>query len=128
MARFTIPADRFPLHFVPVHTSAGMVEFIDHVAEVDDEDLAAALREVPAVFGITEDGGPEPDDDPDDPDGENDGDESGDDADADDGEVERPSVRAPKAAWVAYAEEAHDIPAAEAEAMTKAELIETFGG
>ncbi|MEU9839738.1 hypothetical protein AB0C69_11010 [Actinomadura sp. NPDC048032] len=107
MARFTIPAERFPHALVPIRTRAGLVEFSGHVFETDDEDLAAALREVPAVFGITEDDPPEP---------------------SRDGEAERPSTRAPKAEWVAYAEKAHDTPASEAEAMTKAELIEKFGG
>jgi hypothetical protein len=41
---------------------------------------------------------------------------------------EPPSKRAPKEEWVAYASRVHDIPAEEAEAMTKAELVETFGG
>lgn len=122
MARFTIPAERFPHAVVPIRTRAGVVEFTGQVFETDDEDLAAAVREVPAVFGITEDGPPEPVDEDDEDD------ESGDDASAEGAEVERPSVRAPKSAWVAYAEQAHDIPASEAEAMTKAELIETFGG
>ena len=115
MARFTIPAERFPHAVVPIRTRAGLVEFTGQVFETDDEDLAAALREVPAVFGITEDEPPEP------------GDED-DEEPSEAGGAQRPSVRAPKSAWVAYAEQAHDIPADEAEAMTKAELIETFGG
>lgn len=114
--RFSIDAKRFPSERTPIRTRAGIVEFINQVVDVDDEDLAAALREVPPVFGIAEEGGaPEPEQDDEQRDGEP-------------AVVDRPSVRAPKAAWVAYAEQAHGIPAKEAEEMTKAELIETFGG
>lgn len=118
MARFAIPAARFPWSPVQIRTRAGLVDFIDHAFETDDEDLAAALREVPHVFGIVEEGEPPEWDD------ESDEDET----EPDDEETKRPSVRASKAEWVAYAEQAHGIPAEEAEEMTKAELIETFGG
>lgn len=114
MARFSIDEKRFPFERTPIRTRLGIVEFVNQVAETDDEDLAAALREVPPVFGIVEDDAPEPDDEP----------AAASERDEDD----RPSTRAPKAKWVAYAEQAHGIPAEEAEEMTKAELIETFGG
>lgn len=55
----------------PVRTAAGVVEFRGGLVEVVDAELAAALREVPDVFGITEDepphpppADPEPDDGP----------------------------------------------------------------
>lgn len=107
--------ERFPDGEVPIRTTAGLVWFRAGRAEVDDGDLVEALREVPPVFGIVEEGGAP----------ERDGDAEVDEEPAAAG---RPSVRAPKADWVAYAEQAHGIPAAEAEEMTKAELIETFGG
>lgn len=109
MARFTIPAERFPLSPTPIRTSLGIVEFVDQTADVDDAELAAALREVPAVFGIVEHGAA--------PTG-----------DAMDGDVEAPpSVRAPKAVWVAYASRVHNIPAEEADSMNKADLIKAYG-
>jgi len=111
MARFMIPAERFPLSPALIRTRLGIVEFVDQAADVDDAELAQALREVPAVFGIVE----------------HDAEAVRDPGSAD--EVARPSVRASKAEWVAYV--AHirdDITAEEADSMTKAELIETFGG
>jgi predicted DNA-binding protein with PD1-like motif len=39
-----------------------------------------------------------------------------------------PSKTAPKAAWVDYAVEAHSADRAEAEGLTKADLIELYGG
>lgn len=116
MARFSIDKKRFPFERTPIRTRLGIVWFVDQAAVVDDEDLAAAVREVPPVFGIVEEGG-SPAPAAEEASGGDDGDAS-----------KRPSVRAPKAAWVAYAEQEHGIPAAEAEEMTKAELIETFGG
>ncbi|MBA9003738.1 hypothetical protein [Thermomonospora cellulosilytica] len=40
-----------------MRTTAGIVTFTDGTAHVDDAELAAALREVPDVFGIAEEGG-----------------------------------------------------------------------
>jgi hypothetical protein len=48
--RFT--CSRFPDGEVPIRTKAGVVTFVDGVAEVADPDLAAALLEVPDSFGI----------------------------------------------------------------------------
>lgn len=48
--RFT--CSRFPDGEVPIRTKAGVVTFVDGVAEVTDPDLAAALLEVPDSFGI----------------------------------------------------------------------------
>ncbi|MBB5965059.1 hypothetical protein [Planomonospora venezuelensis] len=39
---------------MPIRTTAGLVYFVDGRAVVEAPELAAALREVPAVFGITE--------------------------------------------------------------------------
>ena len=39
----------------PVRTVAGVVEFTYGTAEVDDAALAAGLRELPDVFGVSED-------------------------------------------------------------------------
>ncbi|WUI02104.1 hypothetical protein OHR68_09940 [Spirillospora sp. NBC_00431] len=113
MARFTIPAERFPWSPVQIRTRAGLVDFVDHAFETDDEGLAAALREVPHVFGIVEEGEQsEQDDDP--------------------GELERPSVRAAKADWVAFAvshsDESKRLSEEDAAAMTKADLVELYGG
>jgi Lsr2 len=54
MAKFA--CGRFPDGVVPIRTVAGIVDFHDGLAEVDDSEVAAALREVPSVFQITEDG------------------------------------------------------------------------
>jgi hypothetical protein len=51
--RFT--CSRFPDGEVPIRTSAGVVTFVDGVAEVEDSALAAALLEVPDSFGIAGD-------------------------------------------------------------------------
>jgi len=48
--RFT--CTRFPDGEIPIRTSAGVVTFVDGVAEVDNPDLAKALLEVPDQFGI----------------------------------------------------------------------------
>lgn len=48
--RFT--CSRFPDGEVPIRTSAGVVMFVDGVAEVEDAELARALMEVPDQFGI----------------------------------------------------------------------------
>lgn len=45
---------RFPDGEAPIRTTAGLVHFKDGSATVDDPELAQALREVPAVFEITE--------------------------------------------------------------------------
>lgn len=47
--------ERFPEGEVPVRTAAGLVWFTDGRADVTDPEVAAALREVPEEFGITED-------------------------------------------------------------------------
>lgn len=39
-----------------IRTAAGIVHFRAGKAQVDDPGLADALRQVPAVFGVTEDG------------------------------------------------------------------------
>ncbi|THV26006.1 hypothetical protein [Glycomyces paridis] len=51
--RFT--CTRFPDGEVPIRTRAGVVMFRGGVADVDDPDLAKALLEVPASFGVAED-------------------------------------------------------------------------
>lgn len=51
--RFT--CSRFPDGEVPIRTAKGVVMFRDGAAEVDDPELAQALLEVPAVFGIGSD-------------------------------------------------------------------------
>lgn len=48
--RFT--CSRFPDGEVPIRTTAGVVTFVDGVAEVEDAELARALMEVPDQFGI----------------------------------------------------------------------------
>lgn len=45
---------RFPDGEVPIRTRLGLVVFTDGRAEVEDPEQAQALREVPDVFGITE--------------------------------------------------------------------------
>jgi hypothetical protein len=52
----TFRCGRFRTGVAHIRTAAGVVDFVDGRAEVDDEKLAAALREVPAVFQITEEG------------------------------------------------------------------------
>ncbi|MCC5580589.1 hypothetical protein IMZ11_33725 [Microtetraspora sp. AC03309] len=47
--------ERFPTGDVPIRTAAGIVWFRDGLAVVDDPEMAAALPDLPAVFGITED-------------------------------------------------------------------------
>ena len=47
---------RFPNGEVPIRTRVGLVVFTDGRAEVTDPEQAQALREVPAAFGITEEG------------------------------------------------------------------------
>ncbi|TDD88358.1 hypothetical protein [Actinomadura rubrisoli] len=129
MAAFTIPAERFPWSPVQIRTRLGLVDFVDHRAEVDDEDLAAALREVPEVFGIVEEGA--------EPlasngDGEGEDDDEKRDEPAEESATKPPSVRASKAEWVAYAvncpQESKRLSEADAEAMTKADLVELYGG
>lgn len=52
---------RFPTGEAHIRTPLGtIVLFVDGRAEVDDPELAAALREVPPVFEITQEGGGEP--------------------------------------------------------------------
>ncbi|MBG0830519.1 hypothetical protein HS041_22415 [Planomonospora sp. ID67723] len=41
---------------MPIRTTAGLILFRDGRAVVESPELAQALREVPAVFGITEEG------------------------------------------------------------------------
>jgi hypothetical protein len=43
---------RFPSGVVPISTDAGIVDFHDGTAEVDDPELAEALHRVPAIFEI----------------------------------------------------------------------------
>lgn len=47
---------RFPAGGAPIRTRLGLVVFRDGRAEVDDPALAEALRDVPAVFQIEEEG------------------------------------------------------------------------
>ncbi|NJP27102.1 hypothetical protein FLW53_23455 [Microbispora sp. SCL1-1] len=111
---------RFPSGEWPIRTSAGIVWFRDGQAEVDaDSGLAAALREVPAVFGIIEDGVTEPPTEP--------PTEPSTETPTGTPEVpERPAQSAVKAAWVDYAVACGADPG-EAEALTKPELIERYG-
>lgn len=51
--RFT--CSRFPDGEVPIRTAKGVVVFTDGAADVDDPELAQALLEVPASFGIGSD-------------------------------------------------------------------------
>lgn len=47
--------ERFPRGVAHIRTAGGtVVDFIDGHAEVDDPDLAQALREVPAVYRVVE--------------------------------------------------------------------------
>lgn len=98
----TFRCARFPTGVAKVHTAKGIVEFRDGHAEVDDEHLAAALREVPEVFGITETGatpvaGERP---------------------------VRPALNANKEAWVAYVLATVSITEQQARDMTKDQLIQ----
>jgi hypothetical protein len=53
---------RFPRGVVPIRTSSGtVIDFVDGVAEVDDEQLAQELRDLPATFRVVEDLPPGPD-------------------------------------------------------------------
>ncbi|MFF4412123.1 hypothetical protein ACFYY8_06290 [Streptosporangium sp. NPDC001559] len=88
---------RFPEGDVPIHTTKGLVEFRGGRAVVDDPEVAAALREVPDVFGITEEGRREP-------------------------PAGRPAQSAPKAAWVGWAV-GHGMDRSIADGLTKTELI-----
>ncbi|MFD0885298.1 hypothetical protein ACFQ08_12150 [Streptosporangium algeriense] len=88
---------KFPHGDIPIHTTAGIVEFRGGRAVVDDPELIKALREVPDVFGITEEGRPEP-------------------------PVGRPAQSAPKAAWVEWAV-GRGMDREQAEDLTKTELI-----
>lgn len=54
MSRFR--CERFPTGAAKVRTTAGFVDFVDGSAVVEDAELAAALRQVPEVFGIVEEG------------------------------------------------------------------------
>lgn len=111
MARFTIPAERFPWSPVQIRTRLGLVDFVAHVVEVDDEDLADALREVPEVFGIVED---EPADD-------GQGHEQG------DGPAGPPAKNASTEAWAEYAITRGAAPG-DIEGMSRNQLIERYGG
>ena len=93
---------RFPLGVAHVRTAAGIVRFQDGTATVDDPTVAQALRAVPEAFAITEDG-PDPASPP------------------------APARRAPVAEWQQYAI-ARGADLEQVRAMTKAELIEAFGG
>lgn len=52
---FAFRCERFPRGVAHIRTAGGaVVDFVDGRAEVDDPELAQALREVPAVFRIVE--------------------------------------------------------------------------
>ncbi|MGH3602183.1 MAG: hypothetical protein ACRDQH_18215 [Pseudonocardiaceae bacterium] len=93
---------RFPQGLAKIRTTEGIVEFRDGAAEVDDERLAAALREVPEVFGITETGA----------------------RPAATQRPVRPALNASKDAWVTYALATVAITEQQARGMTKDQLIE----
>lgn len=98
MAKFRCA--RFPQGTAKVNTVRGLVEFRNGLAEVDDEQLAEALRAVPEVFGITEID------------------------DGDDQRPQRPAKTASKDAWVKYTLATVAISEQQARAMTKDALIE----
>lgn len=103
--------ERFPTGEVPIRTSAGIVWFRDGQAVVDDPDTAAALREVPPVFGIVDAEQPKEPTGPETPTPL---------------APERPPHSAIKQEWVDYAA-ALGADRDQAEALTKAELIARYG-
>jgi len=94
--------DRFPEGEVPIRTAAGLVVFHDGRADVVDEDLAQALREVPAVFQISEEGGSP-------------------------AEPKRPANNASTEKWAEYAR-ALGATEEDIEGLSRADLIELYGG
>ncbi len=107
MARFR--SARFPQRLAHISTTAGIVEFRDGIADVDDDErLAEALRAVPEVFGITE----------------VDDDDSNGAAPTSDERPRRPTKSASKEEWVAYAVATLAITEQQARDMSKDRLIE----
>lgn len=103
----TFRCARFPTGLAKIRTTRGIVEFRDGVAEVDDEETAAALREVPDVFGISE--------------------AEGEDLPEGAGPPVRPGRTATKPAWVKYVVATVAVSEQQAKAMTKDQLIELAG-
>lgn len=111
----TLRCERYPQ--MQIVTQYGRVRFVDGVAEVTDEQAESVLN-MPKVYGISLD------------DTEfDDGVEqeaSGADDETPPEPAGRPPQSAPKDAWVAYANAQDE--AVDHSSMTKAELIEKFGG
>lgn len=103
---------RFPHGEVPIRTREGLVVFHGGQADVDDDALAAALRDVDPVFAITEEPSQTP---PPAPPG-----------DGGPGEGEAPSPDAVKADWIAWAVR-QGAGEAEAKKLTKSQLVEQYG-
>ncbi|MFE3449630.1 hypothetical protein ACFXJ8_11910 [Nonomuraea sp. NPDC059194] len=110
--------ERFPEGEAFIRTTAGIVLFVDGVAEVESPELVEALREVPDEFGISVEKpsepppppppAPAPEPEPEVVDGV---------------PVERPAQSASKAAWIEWAA-SHGMDRDQADDLTKAELIE----
>lgn len=93
--------DRYPQ--LQVWTEAGTVRFRDGQAKVSDEQ-AETLRGLGNEYGVVEVSPAQPD-----------------------APNEPPAVSALKAEWVDYATRVHGTDPDEAEALTKADLIDTYG-
>ena len=84
---------------------AASVRFTDGELETTDAKAVEVLKSLPAEYEVKADG-------------------SG----AEDRQDGPPSKTATKAAWVDYAVEAHGADRAEADGLTKADLVELYGG
>lgn len=111
----TLRCERYPQ--MQIVTQYGRVRFVDGVAEVTDEQAESVLA-MPRVYAITLDDGQDADDGEQEPPAA--------DGKAPSEPVGRPPQSAPKDAWVAYADAQDE--AVNHDSMTKAELIEKFGG
>lgn len=115
----TLRCERYPQ--MQIVTQHGRVRFVDGVAEVTEEQAESVLN-MPKVYGISLDGSR-------DAGAESDGAEEEPPATGDKASSEptgRPPQSAPKDAWVAYANAQDE--AVDHSSMTKAELIDKFGG
>lgn len=111
----TLRCERYPQ--IQIVTQHGRVRFVDGVAEVTDEQAESVLN-MPKVYGISLD------DTQTDGDVEHEAPDTGGEAPSE--PTGRPPQSAPKDAWVAYANAQDE--AVDHSSMTKAELIERFGG
>ncbi|WP_038843418.1 hypothetical protein [Salinispora arenicola] len=98
----TFRCDRYPQ--LQVWTEAGTVHFRDGQAEVSNIVQAETLRRLGDEYSVVEVSPPEPD-----------------------APNEPPAPSAVKAEWVSYAVRVHDADPDAAEALTKTDLIETYG-